>query len=138
MSASSVVTAGRRAAEARMLDTFEVRVPNGNGWHYDEFAGEDVEDYDVLIPAQKGRVKVSGGVLATQTPEVGGRTAEVATRQWHIPVSAPAIPANAYAVCTAVHETSDPTLLGARLVLGGPAPGSQTTARRIEVTEVLG
>lgn len=126
----------RSEAEARMLDTFEVRVPTGTGHHFDEFLQESVEDYDVLVAEQKGRVKVIQG-LSVRTDEVGGRTSATVIRQWHIPVTAPAIPVNAYAVCTAVHSTSDPTLLGARLVLGGPAPGSQTTARRLEVTEML-
>jgi hypothetical protein len=36
-----------------------------------------------------------------------------------------------------VTATSDPTLLGAQLRLPVRRPGSQTTARRLEVTEVL-
>ncbi len=134
MSIDTAVYAGRAAAESRMVDTFELRVFT-EGWHFDPEAGEDVRDYDVLFTTP-GRVKVSNG-LAVHDSEVGGRTAAEVTRTLHIPVGSAAVPANAVAVCTAVHTTSDPTLLGAALVIGGPAPGSQTTARRLEVTEVL-
>lgn len=125
----------RAEAESRMLDTFELRVPTGEGWVYDDFFGVDVEAYDV-VGTTKGRVKVGGG-LSVRDAEVGGRTSASVVRSLHIPVDSPAIPTGAYAVCTAVHETSDPTLFGAILRLAGPAPGSQTTARRLEVAEVL-
>lgn len=131
---SSVLNAGQQAAEARMLDTFEFR-EFGAGWHYDEAAGTDVRDFTVLFTT-RGRVKVGGG-LAAHDSEAGGRTVITVTRELHIPVDSPAVPPGAAAVCTAVDATSDPTLLGATLTLAGPVPGSQTTARRLEVTEVL-
>lgn len=118
-----------------MLDTFEVRVPTGTGYTYDPVNQVDVPAYTVSFTTL-GRVKVSGG-LAARGAEVGGRTVVEVSREWHIPVDSPAVPTDAYAVCTAVHPTSDPTLLGASLTLAGPAPGSQTTARRLQVREVL-
>jgi hypothetical protein len=124
----------RIEAEARMLDTFEFRL-YGDGWHYDPVEKEDVRDYEVLFTT-KGRVKVEGG-LSVHDSEVGGRTSATTTSSLHIPVASPESPAGVVAVCTAVHATSDPTLLGAELTIVGPAPGSQTTARRLEVTEVL-
>ena len=69
--------------------------------------------------------------------EAGGRTVTTIRRELHIPVTSPAVPMGAVAVCTAVDATTDPTLLGAKLTLDGPAPGSQTTARRLQVSEVL-
>lgn len=75
--------------------------------------------------------------------EVGGRTASETTRELHIPVGSVDPWADArssrgvYALVTAIDPTDDPTLLGARLTLSGPAPGSQTTARRLKVTEVV-
>lgn len=118
-----------------MLDTFDVGFPTG-GWHYDAALGKDVQTLDPIVADLKGRVKVVAGLDASDS-EVGGRTAVTVTRVLNIPVSSPAIPAGAIAVCKAAHETSDPTLLGARLRLDGPAPGSQTTARRLQVTEVI-
>lgn len=125
---------GRAMAEARMLDEFAVMVATGS-WVFDPDEGEDVEELALLF-ITPGRVKVEGG-LAVRDAEVGGRTSASVVRSWHIPVGSPVVPAGALAICSAVHPTSDPTLLGARLRVGGPAPGSQTTARRLEVTEVL-
>ena len=120
----------RAEAKARMLDTFEVGVP-GSGWVYDPWTQTEVQALDVLFTTA-GRVKV--GLMPSEA-EAGGRTVATVTRELHIPVDSPEVPAGAVAVCRAVHETSDPTLLGARLTLIGPAPGSQTTARRLTVKE---
>lgn len=138
MSVESALAAGRRAAEARMLDSFDISVPTG-GFVYDPAAnggeGGDVEELAPLF-STVGRVKSSSGLVARES-EAGGRTVVEVTRELHIPVGSDVVPTGAVAVCTAVHATSDPTLLGARLRLAGPAPGSQTTARRLEVSEVL-
>lgn len=123
----------RSEAEARMLDTFDIKVSTG-GFVYDSDAGEDVEEFTLLFTTL-GRVKAPGN--QAHDAEAGGRTVVTVTRELHIPVSSDAVPVGAVAFCTAVHETSDPTLLGARLRLAGPAPGSQTTARRLQVSEVL-
>lgn len=116
-----------------MLDVFEFRVPNGS-MEYDPQLQAEVEGYDVAF-STRGRVKVEG--LVGRDAEAGGRTVVTVTRELSIPVGSPAVPAGAYAVATKVHPTTDPTLLGARLRLTGPAPGSQTTARRLQVEEVL-
>lgn len=121
----------RAEAEARMLDTFDIKLPTGTAY----VGGEDVTTYDDLFTTP-GRVKVSGG-LSAHTSQVGERTSVEVSRELHIPVDSAEVPALAVAVCTAVHTTSDPTLLGATLTLAGPAPGSQTTARRLQVTQVL-
>ena len=132
MSVQSATNAGRRAAEARMLDTWAIGTDVG--WSYDDVLGEDVQTVTPLFTT-KGRLKVSGNVV--RDSEAGDRTVVTTRRELHIPVSSPAAPTNAVAECTAVHATSDPTLLGTIVRLAGPAPGSQTTARRLEVEEVL-
>lgn len=117
-----------------MLDAFDIKVATG-GWVYDVEAGEDVEEFTLLF-ATSGRVKAPSGLVARGS-EVGGRESVSVTRELHIPVTSAAVPTGAVAFVTAVHPTSDPSLAGARLRLAGPAPGSQTTARRLEVTETL-
>lgn len=131
MSVTSAVNAGRRAATARMLDTFEFRKPTGHAMQ----GGVEVETFEVLL-STLGRVKVSEG-LAVRDAEVGSRTSASVSRELHIPWDSPAIPTGTIAVCTSVDAASDPTLLNARLRVDGPAPGSQTTARRLQVSEVL-
>jgi hypothetical protein len=123
--------AGRMAAEARMLDTFAVKRSLGIGY----VDGAEVETFELIFNTV-GRVKVGGG-LATRESEAGGRTVVSVTRELHIPVTSAEVPPGAVAFCTAVDVTSDPTLLGAALHLDGPAPGSQTTARRLQVSEVI-
>lgn len=122
----------RAEAKARMLDSFDIKT--SNGMNYDAGQGKDIETFTLLF-STKGRVK--SGALAVREDEVGARTSASVARELHIPVDSDAIPAGAFAFCTAVDVTSDPTLVGARLRIEGPAPGSQTTARRLQVTEVL-
>lgn len=126
----------RAEAESRMLDTWAIGTDLG--WTFDPSAdegrGADVQTIEPLFTT-KARLKVSGNVV--RESEAGGRTLVETRRELHIPVSSRAVPAGAVAQCTAVHATSDPTLLGTVVRLSGPAPGSQTTARRLEVVEVL-
>jgi hypothetical protein len=133
MSIASATHAGRRAAESRMLDTFQIGSLGEPA--YDPGTGNTEAEFTPLFTTN-GRVKASSGLVARES-EAGGRTVVTVTRELHIPINSPAVPTGAVAVCTAVHNTSDPTLLDARLRLAGPAPGSQTTARRLEVSEVI-
>lgn len=132
MKALGRISAMRARAKSRMLDTFEIRA-YADAWT--TVAGEDVQTYEVLFTTP-GRVKVEQG-LSVRDEEVGGRTAASVSRTLSIPATSDPVPPGSVAYCTAVHATSDPTLLHAALRVGGAAPGSQTTARRLEVTEVL-
>lgn len=115
-----------------MLDTWTIGTDLG--WTFDEGSGEDVQTVTPLFTTL-GRLKSSSNVVLAS--EAGGRTVSTTRRELHIPVGSGAVPAGAVAQCTAVHETSDPTLLNVIVRLDGPAPGSQTTARRLQVSEVL-
>lgn len=133
MSATTATRQGAALAEARMLDTFSVRTPTGRT--YNAVTGVEEDGYTELL-VTRGRVKVPGG-LGVAEAQTGGRTAVTVAWELHVPTSTPLIPPGAVAVCTAVHPSTDPTLLGAVLHLAGPIPGSQTTARRLHVTEVV-
>lgn len=123
----------RIMAEARMLDDWDIKVEVGK--EYSPTTKKDETVWELLF-STKGRVKVSDG-LAAREVEVGGRTSVSVVRVLSIPVDSPVVPTGAVAFNTSVHPSSDPTLAGARLRLDGPAPGSQTTARRLQVSEVL-
>lgn len=102
----------------------------------DPVTGSDVPTYTTEFTT-RARVSVGRG-LAVRDAEVGGRTAAEVVRELHIPVDSPAVGPRRSALVTAVDpRVDDPTLLGARLILSGSAPGSQTTARRLQVTEVV-
>lgn len=131
---TGVLDAGRAAAEARMLDTCEIRYPTGVTAQ-DPNTGSEAPVYATRF-STSCRVKVGQG-LAVQDAEAGGRTVVTVRRELHIPVNSAAVHPLDIAVMTSVHATSDPTLAGATLKLDGPTPGSQTTARRLQVSEVL-
>jgi uncharacterized protein DUF6093 len=120
----------RSEAEARMVDTWAIGTDLG--WTFN--GTEDVQTVTPLFTT-KGRLKATQNVV--RESEAGGRTVVETRRALHIPVDSASVPAGAVAQCTAVHLTSDPTMLNIIVRLSGPAPGSQTTARRLEVTEIL-
>lgn len=113
-----------------MLDTWAIG--SDDGWAYAD--GVDAQTVTPLFTTA-GRLKSTNNVV--QAADAGGRTVVTSRRELHIPVDSAAVPPGALAQCTAVHESSDPTLLNAVVRLDGPAPGSQTTARRLQVSEVL-
>jgi hypothetical protein len=130
----STLEAKRRRAESRMLDKAEIRYKTGNTTQ-DPVTGSTTDEYAVRFTT-KCRVK-STRTYGVQNQEVGGRTAQTVTRELHIPVGSAEVLPGDVAVITVVHPTTDPTLLGAELTISGPSPGSQTTARRLEITEVV-
>jgi hypothetical protein len=117
-----------------MLDACDIRYQTGLS-DPDPDTGTQTPVYTTRF-STPCRVKVGQG-LAVQDAEAGGRTVVTVRRELHIPVGSAAVEPLDIAVMTSVHATSDPTLAGATLILDGPAPGSQTTARRLQVSEVL-
>lgn len=115
-----------------MLDTWAIGTLTTT---YDDEAGVEVATVTPLFTTV-GRLTDRGTTVARDT-QVGERTAIETTRELHIPWNSAEAPANAVAQCTAVHATSDPTLLNVIVRLAGPSPASQKTARRLEVVEVL-
>lgn len=130
---------GRELAEARMLATVAIQYDTGRSAPDPVTLAESV----IYVTAFSTTARIKTQTQAIGGREVGGRTASETTRELHIPVGstdpwADSRAANGvYALVTAADPTDDPTLLGARLTLSGPAPGSQTTARRLKVTEVV-
>lgn len=114
-----------------MLDQWAVMVSLG----FEMEGDAEVEQFALLFNT-KARVKVLAG-LAVREKEVGARTSVAITREFHIPVASEAVPTGAVAFPISIHATSDPTLADATLRLDGPAPGDQTTGRRLQVSEVL-
>lgn len=132
MSVASTLGRGRRMAESRMTDTWTIGADVG--WTYDDATETDVQTVTPLFTTKARLVERS---TVTQESQVGERTAVETHRELHIPWNSPAAPVNAVAQCTAIGPLTDPTLLGTIVRLAGPAPGSQQTARRLQVVEVL-
>lgn len=126
----------RAEAESRMLDTFDIKMPTGEEYDDDPASptyGEEVTTYDHLFTT-KARLKVIGAYGFEQ--QVAGRTVTEIVRELHIPVSSPEVPVGAHAIPVTLADSTDQTVAGGRLVLE-PSVGSQTTARRMKVREVL-
>ena len=137
---SGAVDAGRRAAESRMLTTADIQFETGTS-DPDPVTGSTTPTHETAFTT-KCRLSIGRG-LAVREVEAGGRTVAEVVRELHIPVGSPDPWADARAangvtaLVTAVDASDDPSMLGARLVLSGPAPGSQTTARRLQVEQVV-
>ena len=122
----------RARTEARMLDTWAIGT--NLGYTYDAAQDADVQTVTPLFTT-KGRLKAATR-LGTDA-DAGERTIVSTMRELHIPTGSPKVPGNAVAQCIAIGKDTDPSVLGTIVRLGGQAPGSQTTARRLHVTEVL-
>lgn len=133
-----MVVEGRQMAESRMWTTVEIQYQTGTAPD-----PETDSDVPVYTTAFETKARIKSGSRMVALAEAGGRTAAETTRELHIPAMSadpwadPRSARGVTALVTVVHATDDPTLLGARLTLSGPGPGSQTTARRLQITEVV-
>jgi len=127
----------RAEAEARMKDTCKFKVESGRS-DPDPQTGAQTPTYTYLHSGQAFpcRIKVYSAQMLREQ-DSGGRTVVETVRELHIPWDAPSIPAGARVEMTSVHASSDPTLAGGLFAVTGPAAGSQTNARRLQITEVV-
>lgn len=122
-----------------MLTTCAIQYDTGST-DIDPATDSEIKVYETTF-STKCRIKSTA--LLVRLNEVGGRTSGETSRELHIPVNSadpwdsPDAARGVFALITAVDPTDDPTLLGQRVRLSGPAPGSQTTARRLEITEIV-
>lgn len=128
MSASSALGRGRAAAESLMLDECAVTRP-----------GEPVTDPDtgevttpsVLVYA--GRCKVQSKDSSVSSPEAGGHSFTVVSRQVHIPAESADVRDGDVITITAART---PQLVGKVYRVDGFTPDSFDTAFRLPVKEV--
>lgn len=123
----------RQMAESRM--TTMVTIRTYGPWEYDDAAGKEVRPLLSSFET-KARVRVRS-VQQLRETEVGPRTVVSVDRELHIPWNADEALEGSEATVDTIDATTDPTLLGAVLMLAGPLPGDQMTARRLLVREVL-
>jgi hypothetical protein len=121
MTAASTVRAGRRAAEALMVDTCTIDRITG------EATGEDgrVTPTYADPPPYAGKCKLQTYEPYEQTPEVGGSTPTVQRYSLHVPVTAGPL------------EVGDVATVGARRFrIAGLHRKSFQTAQRLLVDEI--
>lgn len=130
MTAPEAVLAGRRAAEALMVDTCRITSP-----------GTPVTDPDtgnVTTPrttVYEGRCKVQSKDSAVSSPEAGGATFTVVSRQVHIPANAANVK-DGYEVEILTSLLNSFTV-GKVYRVEGFTPDSFDTAYRIPVKEIV-
>lgn len=124
---------GRAAARARMVDTFELKLPTG-GWVFN--GTEDVRELDDLFQTP-GYIPPARGQELSQGAEVGGRTSVSAKREIRIPWDSAEVPLNAVAICSAIGPKTPPRMLNRVYRVGGSDGASQGTACHLEILEVL-
>ena len=131
MGLEATLRRGRRAAEALMSSTVEVR----------RFTGETTIDDDTLIETPvydviyEGRAKVASYEAFEQTPEVSGGVVTVVRLRVDFPVGS--FVANPGDACHVLSDSSDPLLAGRvyRLTVSAPYK-SHATAYRVAAEEV--
>lgn len=140
MSVATATAAGRRAAEALMLDTFTAYSPTDD-------VETDEDGYEVPYYKPEGTTKGkvagdSGRDTDARTVTIGGSERQVVEGGLHIPLAAPVPTVGEYGhgweyVLTTLGPMTDPSLLNSRwLVLDSPAK-SYATARRLNVVRLV-
>ena len=130
MSAVDAVLAGRREAEALMLDSCDVMRP-----------GEPVTDpetgnvTDSTTEVYAGKCKVQSKDSSVATPDVAGASFVVVSRQVHIPAGVADVRNGD--VITVTASLLNPFGVGKQYRVEGFTPDSYETAARIPVKELL-
>lgn len=122
----------RQLAESRM--TVTVAIGTYGPWRFDPVVEEEARDFLGSFET-KARVRSRSAQQVRET-ELGDRSVVTVDRELHIPWDAPATSEGQVARVLSVGPLDDPTLVGTDLMLVGPIPGSQQTARRLLVREV--
>lgn len=130
MSAASVTTRGRAAAEALMLDACTIARTTGSSTD---------PDTGVVTPttstAYTGKCKVQQSKVPIGEPkDLGEASILVVHLEVHVPMSATGIQVDDVVTVTA--SALDPDLIGRRFTVRGVAHKSFLTARRLDVQEV--
>ena len=130
MSAADAVLAGRREAEALMVDACTIERP-----------GEPVTDPDTgnvtdsTTPVYSGKCRVQSKDSSVATPDVAGASFVVVSRQVHIPAGVADVKNGDVIMVTA--SLLNPFGGGKQYRVEGFTPDSYETAARIPVKELL-
>jgi hypothetical protein len=140
VSVASAAHAGRRAAEALMLDTFTAYTPSDSTQDAD---GMETPGY---TPAGTTRGKIQGGSrqssdVTVAEVTIGGISRPIVRGGLHVPVSSPQpkhgdLGAGWEYVLTSLGPSTPPELLGSRWLVVGSEPKSYMTARRLDVVRL--
>jgi hypothetical protein len=131
VSATTAVLAGRRAAEALMVDACTIRRQSGEATDPD--TGQITRTYTVVY---SGRCRIQQRALESQGSDVGEARVYQVPYELQLPMSVtgPAVED----VVTCDTSALDADLPGRQWWIRGLAGGTHKTARRIQIEEVTG
>jgi hypothetical protein len=133
VTAVDALVAGRRAAEALMVDVCRVTKPGPDGTRYEAGIAEYVVDPPVVMYEGACRFQIRGG--QPDGRDVGGGPVTVEALELQLPVSTSTGVALGQTV-EALSAVSDPSLVGRRYRIAGDAAKSMATARRLRIEEI--
>lgn len=130
MNVSGVLARGRRAAEARMIDT--CLIERATGTSVDPY-GNEVTTYE---PVYEGKCRVMSWNVATTSPDVGQQRIDLLRFYVHVPVSVTGVKVNDRVTMTA---SRDPELTepDRTFRVENLAHKTDQTARRLPVEEIV-
>jgi hypothetical protein len=131
MRADVLAKRGRRAAESLMVDECVIRRGEGEAV-LDEETGAVTEGHGVTV--YSGKCKVQSKDSATSSPDAGGHSFTVVSRQVHIPANAADIRDDDVVEITASLLNS--FTIGKRYRVEGFTPDTYDTAARLPVKEM--
>jgi hypothetical protein len=132
----ALVQRGRANAETKMIDRCEIRLPSTTSKSVDPVTGKHTTIPGAVVYTGKCKRQSPPGVRAELDVDSGDRATTLSRLQVHIPSSAPPIQKNAVITMTAC--PLEPTSVGRRFLVAGPAGKTMASAQRLNVTEVIG
>lgn len=130
---SAALEAGRRAAEALMLD--EGRALRPIGQEYDPAQQAQVTTYDPDF-GFTSRCKLQSRVLVAQEAQAGGRTVTTARLELHLPIDTEPLTTGDVWELTA-RDPQSSAAVGHRFRVQGPHEKTMATARRYDIEAVV-
>lgn len=139
MSRASVLARGRRAAEARMVDTCTIRRPDPNGNPVlDENTGQYLGPPPITVYSGKCEFQVSAVLAGAQNAEAAGDTVTVQDQLLKLPVEGDSASVRVDDTVTCDTSAHDPDLPGRRFRVDALHHESYATSRRLPISEITG
>lgn len=133
MTLDATLTAGREAAEARMVDACTITRSTTSAPVFDEETGEYQDPEDDAVYDGDCEIQLSEGLNA-QFPEVGGGLVAVQRVTVKVPISAVGVRVND--TVTVTRSANDPDLLGRVYRVDSTHAKTYATCRRLQCEEV--
>ena len=131
MGRDEVLMRGRERAELGMRDTCTIR--RATGTTTDDFSGQTTTTYDVVYT---GKCRIKQAQALPETHDAGEDYVVLSRLELQLPMAVTGVQVEDEV--TIDSSVRDPDLPGSVFLIGGPAKGTDLTARRLEIRERVG